>query len=248
MVKVIKEDLITEFTCLINSRFIKFNSCFHFLELFLLKTTYKIGLRYLKKRKIKYLSFILILIILIFKTSSAQDNTPPERAYIDYVTVDTATNNTLIFWEKSPSTDVEWYNLYYEVQTPNGPEGVLFDSVSADFSSYVHIDGGADAGSILYSISAEDSSGNESLRTPGLHNSLFIKQKYDSCQNIMTLSWNKYIGWENRLSGYIIHWRTEAGTFQSLTGVNPEDSVHLHYEIQNNTQYYYLVFHFYGKS
>lgn len=170
-----------------------------------------------------------------------QDITPPERPWIDYVTVDTSNNNSIVVWTQSPSTDVEWYILYYEVETPNGWEGVRFDSVSAGFNTYTHINGGAASGSILYSVSAQDSSGNESLRTPGLHSTVFCTQEYDSCNNTMEISWNKYVGWDNDISGYIIHSRTGAGNFQTLDGIGPEDSTYLHYGIQENTDYYYLI-------
>lgn len=57
----------------------------------------------------------------------------------------------------------------------------------------------------------------------------------------MTISWNKYIGWENNISGYIIFWKTDAGNYQRLNGVSPQDSSYIHYGIQQNTRYYYFI-------
>jgi hypothetical protein len=77
----------------------------------------------------------LLLLILLFcftmlnkPASQPPDLTPPERAEITYVTVDTATNNIHIYWTQSPSQDVEKYRLYYE--TALG--GIVFDSVAAN--------------------------------------------------------------------------------------------------------------------
>lgn len=214
---------------------------FQYLQLILVSQHFSHGPVFIKILIIKKLVFIGFLTTCFLRSGFAQDDTPPERPYIDYVTVDTATNNVLIFWTPSPSPDVEFYNLYFEVDTPNGPEGFKFDSVSADQNSYVHIDPGAGSGYFLYSVTAEDSSGNESLRTPGLHSTIFLEQVYDSCKNTMLLSWNKYVGWGENTSGYILYWRTEGNSYQQLTGVGPGDSTYLQYGVLENTNYQYFV-------
>ena len=171
----------------------------------------------------------------------AQDSTPPERPFITHVTVDTANNNSLVYWTKSPSTDVEWYLLYYEIQTANGLEGVKFDSVSADQNSYVHLASGAEDGSILYSVTALDSSKNESIRKPGLHSTVHTSLFYDSCNNKIQVKWNKYVGWDNNVAGYRLFYKPPGGTFELLSGVEYSDSIYDHFNIAENNQYEYFI-------
>lgn len=187
--------------------------------------------------------FLLIIIsTCIFQLSMhAQDITPPGRPYITYVTVDTATNNTLIYWEESPSADVEKYYLYYEILTINGWEGIKFDSIYAPAASYVHIAGASMADMFLYSVTAVDSSGNESIRTPGLHRGVRVEAGYDSCDNRIKVSWQKYIGWGNRVSGYRIYGAQDNLNFTLLQGLGAADSIYYHYGISENSYYNYFV-------
>jgi gliding motility-associated-like protein len=187
---------------------------------------------------------IYITFIILFGLSglvSAQDNIPPERPYITHVSVDTANNNSLLYWTMSPSSDVEWYLIYYEIQSANGLEGVKFDSVSANQNSYVHVGGGAEKGKILYSVTALDSSKNESLRKPGLHSTLHTSLFYDSCINKIRVQWNKYIGWDNNVSGYRLFYKAPGGSFELLSGVGYADSTYDHYNIEENKQYEYFI-------
>lgn len=184
-----------------------------------------------------------ISLFLIFQTLPAhsQDDIPPDRAFITYVTVDTATNNNEIYWTPSESPDLKHYNLYFEINTLNGPEGVFIESVGRDQTSYTHAVGSAGSQNFLYSISAEDSSGNESLRTPGLHSTIYSELLYDSCQNTITIKWNKYIGWDDNVSGYIIYWKSGNNSFQILDGVGFDDSLYIHRNIIENNTYTYFV-------
>ena len=183
---------------------------------------------------------LIFLLNLAFRLSG-QDNTPPGRPYITYVTVDTATGNTLIYWTKSPSADVEKYDLYYEITTVNGYEGVKFDSVPATVSQYTHVNSGADRASILYSVTAVDSSGNESIRKPGLHSTVFTSLVYDSCLARMTVTWNRYQGWDGNVSGYRVLRSIDNSPFEILTGLSPGDSTYTDTDIKENTGYRYLI-------
>jgi gliding motility-associated-like protein len=190
--------------------------------------------------KVPVIAFLFIIFVSALP-ARAQDKVPPERPYITYVTVDTSNNNTHIYWTKSPSTDVEKYYIYYEIKTINGYEGVKLDSVPADVSEYTHVNSGADKKSILYSVTAVDSSYNESIRKPGLHSTVFTSLKYDSCQDRMTVTWNKYQGWDDNVSGYRILRSIDNAPFTILTGVNPGDSTYIDNEIAENTSYRYLI-------
>lgn len=172
---------------------------------------------------------------------SAQDTTPPDRPYISYVSVDTANNNVEIHWTESPSSDVKQYNIYYEILTVNGYEGLLLSSVSPTITSYTHLSNEAGQKPLLYSVTALDFSGNESLRTPGLHSTVHSNVFYDSCNNANVVYWNKYVGWDNNVSGYRILGREGNGGFSILQGVNATDTSYVFYNIKQNSHYYYFV-------
>ncbi len=191
--------------------------------------------------KIKFSFFLCTLCVYPFFTMHSQDIIPPERPYITYVTVDTATNNMDIFWDESPSADVEKYYLYYEILTVNGFEGVKFDSVYAPADSYVHIDAASPANMLLYSVTAVDSSGNESIRTPGLHRAVQVNTEYDSCSNRMKITWTKYTGWENNVSGYRVYCAEDQLNYNLLRGVGAYDTIYYQYDISENSHYSYFV-------
>ncbi len=193
----------------------------------------------MKRPLIRYIPVVILLMGNVLLR--AQDKTPPVRPHITYVTVDTATNNSVIHWTGSPSPDVEQYYLYYEVKTVNGYEGVKFDSVPAPVSVYTHVNGGANLASILYSVTAVDSSGNESVRKPGLHSTVFTSLTYDSCQSRMKVAWNKYRGWGNDVSGYRILRSIGTDPFEIVTGVNGTDSIWYDQDVSENTGYRYLI-------
>lgn len=173
---------------------------------------------------------------------SGQGNTPPEKPFLRYVTVDTATNNVRIFWEKSPSPKVASYVIYRKIKTPNPiDEGQPIDTVPAGTTSYTHLTSGqAGQESIFYSLSAIDSAGNPSNRT-GLHATIHSSVKYDSCNATLKLSWNKYLGWGNNVSGYRVYLRKGSEPFKRVAGIKPGDSTLVVYEVPENTQYNFFI-------
>ncbi len=190
--------------------------------------------------RLKYSLIVALFTTLLQHGVLAQDITPPDRPMITYVTVDTSTNNTLIYWYESSSPDVMWYYLYYEIMTVNGPEGVKLDSVAPGNLSYIH-DGEAGIESMIYSISAIDSSGNESVRTPGFHSTVYTELEYDSCRQTMKISWSKYTGWGDNISGYRIYSRLAGEAYGAPVGVTSEDSTYTFEKIAENRRYIFFV-------
>lgn len=191
----------------------------------------------------KHLLNILICLAFQFigEEVSAQDTTPPDRPLITYVTVDTTNNDVLIYWDFSSSSDVEWYFIYYEVFTVNGYEGIKIDSVNASTSTYRHSGTKAGQKNLLYSVTAADSSGNESLRTPGFHSTVHLDMQYDSCMNTMSLQWNNYIGWNEDLTGYKVFRSIDNGNFTVVNGNLPGDSLYTDHNIIENAIYRYYI-------
>jgi gliding motility-associated-like protein len=108
-------------------------------------------------------------------------------------------------------------------------------------SSYIHSGSVADANSWLYSISAVDSAGNFSPRIPGLHSTVFVSSNYDSCNNRIRVNWNKYIGWENNVSGYRLFGSYDNQPYTLINGLSASDSLYDYYNIEENTHYSFFV-------
>lgn len=190
--------------------------------------------------KIKIIFLIVSVLAMEPFNVIAQDITPPERPMITYVTVDTSTENTIIHWDESGSPDVKWYYLYYEIMTVNGSEGVKLDSVPPGISSYEHT-GNAGNESMIYSISAIDSTGNESVRTPGFHSTVYTTIQYDSCYDAVNISWTPYTGWGENISGYRIYSRQQGEAYGPPMGMSKNDTSIRFENIQENTHYYFFV-------
>ncbi len=190
--------------------------------------------------KIIFILSLTLILVLGTPVLRAQDITPPERPVITYVTIDTSTENTIIHWSESSSPDVKWYYIYYEVMTLNGSEGVKLDSVAQGTSSYIHA-GNAGNESMVYSISAIDHAGNESLRTPGFHSTIHVTLDYDSCANAIDIRWTPYTGWGENISGYRIYSRQAGRSYGQPLGTGKNDTTFRFENIQWNTQYYFFV-------
>jgi gliding motility-associated-like protein len=193
----------------------------------------------------KWQTFTYCLIFLSFYTGkreiSAQDLTPPEMPVLKSVSVDTSNNNVNIFWEKSPSPDVKGYFLYYVIKSINGYEGDTITFVPSTTLNYTHNTSGlAGEKPILYSISAVDTAGNSSTQTP-FHSTIYSSLSFDSCNNTLTLHWNKYLGWGSNISGYKIFAQQESGAFQNIAGIDARDTSFIIYEVKENTQYSFFV-------
>lgn len=134
----------------------------------------------------------------------------PEKPIITFVTTDTSSNAIKIYWNPSSSTDVVSYCVYTLDITTNPVTGTFLDTVPADSLMYIHYRD--KLVSYIYSITAVDSKGNESLLGGDFHKPVKLDIVYDSCTNSMKVSWNKYIGWKYNLTGYKIFMQNDANS------------------------------------
>jgi len=163
----------------------------------------------------------------------------PDKPVIRYVTVDTADNSVLIYWNPSAASDVEWYLIYKEVETLSGWAGSLIDSVPSSVHYYRHNMPKLDR--LEYSVTARDSAGNESIRLPGSHRAMLSSVQYDSCQAELTLRWNGYVGWGSALSGYKVFTSTGGSAFSLFTYKNPGDTSIVFQDIEENQAFRFYI-------
>ena len=160
------------------------------------------------------------------------------KPVITYVSIDTATNNTVIQWIESPSPDIIHYIVYRELDPDNY---ISLDTIPAPANSFVYFNPGFSFGKQLYAVVAGNNAGIYSEIKPGIHGTIHTSLVYDSCNNNIRISWNKYIGWDNNVSGFRIYSSLNNEPFTLISGVSATDSIFNHSGINENYSYRYFV-------
>ena len=192
--------------------------------------------------KFNKLTIIFYLFGWLISPSAAQEIIRPVAPYITLVTIDTATNNTHIFWVESPTSNVAKYYIYYETATG----GVVLDSMDAPANHYIHTGSGIGPDKLLYSVAAVDSAWNISTREDHpKHSSVFISSQYDSCFNRIIVRWDKYTGWGDSIAGYRLFRSRNFADFELLAGLSSDtlyvDNGIAEQGITENMRYDYYV-------
>jgi len=125
--------------------------------------------------------------------------------------------------------------------------GLLIDTVTSEKRSYLHELQSREP--LIYTITAVDIYGNESLLSGDFHKAMNLNISYDSCKSSMFLEWGNYIGWKNSLSGYKIYARNgEDEEFELQAILDSADLSYTHQDIQENNEYEYYVEAFNNQS
>jgi len=151
------------------------------------------------------LSLILLLVcpVMVFAGSDL-----PEKPEIIRVTVDHSDDGVLIQWNPAGDADIEFYHIYKMISRT----GQKIATVSANTLEFKHMSSGLK--NLTYTVTAEDSSSNESLLTPGEHRAVTASVEFDPCSPANIITWSAYEGWEGNISAYII--------FGGLRGASPD--------------------------
>ncbi|MBI1838342.1 MAG: gliding motility-associated C-terminal domain-containing protein [Flavobacteriia bacterium] len=163
-----------------------------------------------------------------------QDLITPDIPEIQAVSIDTLTNAIHISWNQNNKPDTYGYIVY--IIDNNGfitELDTVWGIASTNYSYFPDIT----TGSFTYSVAAFDSchlaSNPLSYQTSAKanpHTSIFLTSNLDYCENIVTLNWSAYLGFNN-LAGYEI-WTHKQGQPWSLVG----STTNLTYEYQANPQ------------
>lgn len=149
----------------------------------------------------------------IFSDTIRIDKVAPPNSEIDSVSVDLASQKTVIGWTENTADDIMGYNVYYVTST---------NSIIETTSSLEYQDN--DAGrnpaqaSQKYGIAAFDSCGNTSLISSP-HSTIHLSSVYNECTKTISLSWTPYIGWP--IQEYEIYLRINNGGFSKIGTVIP---------------------------
>ena len=143
---------------------------------------------------------LVLVLLVVLCNSILLGQTTPDIPDLIRVTVDLSDNGVLIQWEPSADTDIEFYNLYKMNQDLTFLR--LF-SFNASTLEYKHMTTGLK--NLAYTVTAKDSSGNESLFGQNVHRAVQVLAEFDPIASANKVIWTAYEGWEGDISGYRLH-------------------------------------------
>lgn len=151
------------------------------------------------------------------------------------VTVDHTDHGFLIQWEPSNDPDIAAYRVYSR-------QDLVFQLVTEvppDIFEYKHPGDGLR--NPAFSVTALDSSDNESLFEDNVHRAVAAEVEFDPCTPANVITWDPYEGWEGNISAYQIYGREEGGSFSQIDFVSASDLEYIHTEITVGTRYEYYI-------
>lgn len=172
-----------------------------------------------------------------------QDITPPTTPTIVDVTVDTASNQTVIHWDPSPQGDTDGYIIV--LATPGG--NVILDTLYGQFNTtYTWPFSDAGIGSESYTIAAIDtcwkgtppSPNTSAASTP--HSTVFLTTRYDRCAGTILVERTDYAGWP--VDHYELYLQLDnTGPLNYVTTLTPTAFQYLQMDVLAGHSYCYVV-------
>lgn len=163
------------------------------------------------------------------------DDIDPQEISINYISVNSETNNVQINWNTGKDEDVNGYTIYkltsgwFPIAEVDGKLTNSYETISSQANTEVE----------KYRISAKDSCGNLSFMSTE-HQTMLLTANYTNCSSSINLSWTPYVGW-NQISKYEI-WCNHASINYNLIGqVNGSQTIFNHTGIIPNSNYKYYI-------
>lgn len=193
------------------------------------------------------------MVFIISSGTAAAQPELPDKPLIQYVTIDTVSGETLIYWEPGETPDILSYKIYlldittnpvtgqYLDSVPGGTHSFSYDPCDQMYSDKINSPDPCDQTKYIYTVTAVDQAGNESLLSGDYHQPMLLEIEYDSCSSAMNLSWNKYVGWKNNLTGFNIYTKGETGDFQQLVRLDTNTVSFVHEGVEENRHYHYVI-------
>lgn len=175
-----------------------------------------------------------------------EDILAPDPPVIDYITVDTATGDIIVYWKPSKAKDTDGYIITYMDFGSVPPVYINRDTVKG-INSITYRDTIANGNISFqqYGVAAFDTCvKGTNANTSSIHiehRSVFLQAAQDNCEKKNNLKWTHYLGWPTDLGGYEVYVEIDGGTSQMLGSVNDTDSVYVHENIDPEKKYCYYV-------
>ena len=198
------------------------------------------SLTVLNEIMVKQIVVYIILFILPVLTNNvfSQTNcTRPDEPLLTLVSVDPVSGNVDINWNLSPSTDIAGYVVYRF----NGGSGIPIDTLwNPSANSYTHITPATRYFSVSYVVAAHRMPNCTSPLSNHL-NTLFAEAIIDTCNKIITVSWNSYIPIPKKVTGYRISASVNGSTFSDIADLHPDSLKFTLSDFTTDSEYYFVV-------
>jgi len=163
------------------------------------------------------------------------DFTPPNLPGIDSVSINNATNQTIMGLSPSSSSDATCYVIYKK----QGFSFLAIDTVCGNIPTlYINSTSSPDGGSETYSIASIDSCGNISAIGQS-QNTLFLNQAYSLCDKSVLLGWNSYLNMKGGLLHYKIYMSVDGAPY-TIVGNTAQTSYNQTSLIPNKTYSFFI--------
>lgn len=153
---------------------------------------------------------MLIPVFLLVNPMASSAQETPGIPDIIRVSVDHMSDGVQIEWEPSEDDSIKYYHLYKMNPDQSFTREFSFSSTTFE---YLHTTSGLK--NLAYSVTAEDSAGNESLFQENVHRAVHVSAEFDPCIPANVITWNAYEGWEGNISGYEV--------FRSIADGSPDN-------------------------
>lgn len=153
----------------------------------------------------------------IVQQSDTVNNLNPATPAIINVDV-TPTGDVNFNWQPSSSPQTQGYVIYYYLSNGNA---IVLDTVFGRFNTtYTDVIGDPTTASLVYTVAAFDSCWKYSAFNTSPHNTIFAVGSVATCDNDVSLAWNKYINWSPGVKEYQIWVSANLGAFTQVGSVD----------------------------
>jgi hypothetical protein len=142
----------------------------------------------------------------------------PEKPHLIRVTVDPETGHDWIYWQPSPSSNVDYYAVGRAVRpNPEDPPSYIEAGTAPSSATSAEITNTASGSeSVGYTVWAvQQITGDLSLYDYP-DSTIHLSAVFDSCQSSITLTWNDYNTWRGSIHHYTVYQRIGNGLYNEL--------------------------------
>lgn len=188
--------------------------------------------------RIIFINIIILILSFTPKIAFTQpDITPPISPVLQSVSVLPETGFTDLTWTLSSSIDVAGYVVY----SFENNEGYAIDTIwDPTATSYINTNSSSVYFSESYVIAALDGSENVSPLSNAI-NTIFSEAIIDTCNNSISINWNKYPDIPHTVSGYTIMASVNNNEMEVIANVDKQVTTYTFTGFETDTEYCFVV-------
>ncbi len=141
------------------------------------------------------------------------DDSKPDSTILDSASINPFTNSVILGWQSNKTPDFASYYLYNIDRTDPRLAENYRDTQYIDLNPI-----NPKTRSLTYDITSSDSCDNRREYGKYFHKTIWLKAVTDTCKNIVSIEWTKYIGWE--VKEYWLFRRINGNPFTPIAQLN----------------------------